>query len=460
MNSLKNNQHDFSQGSISKAITRLALPYIGAQLLNALYNVVDRVFIGHIPGDGRLALTGVGLGFPLIMIVAAFSGLFGTGGAPLCSIARGAGENEKAERIMCNSFTLLIITGIVLPALCIAFMKPLMYAFGASDATYPYAADYMTVYLSGSIFVMIALGMNPYIQSQGFAMISMITVTAGAVLNTALDPLFIYVFKMGVTGAALATIIAQFVSAVWVFRFLTGKKAILRLSLKAMKLDFGIIKKIVSLGVSNFIMSVTNSAVAIVCNSALKRYGGDIYVGVMTVISSVKNIVFMPIQGFTNSAQPVMGFNYGAKQYDRVRQCIKFTICVAFGFATVIWLFMLAFPGTVIKIFNSDPELVRFGKRAVRIYFGLYISLAFQMCGQTTFVALGKSKQAIFFSLLRKVFLVIPLVYLLPGMFGMGVDGVFASEPISEIVGGGACFLTMMLTLWPKLKNMEPGVTG
>lgn len=452
-------QSDFSQGSIPKIVTRLALPCIGAQLLNALYNVVDRMFIGRISGEGRLAITGVGLGFPIIMIISAFAGLFGTGGTPIFSIARGAGEKQKAEKVMGNSFFLLIVTGIVLPVLCLLFLKPMMYAFGASDATYKYAGPYMTIYLIGSIFVMISLGMNQYIQAQGFAKTGMMTVVIGAVINTVLDPIFIFIFKMGVLGAAIATVIAQLASAVWVVIFLTSKKVSIKLTIRSMKPEFAIIKDIVSLGISNFIMAFTNSAVSVVCNKVLYRYGGDLYVGIMTVISSVKNIVFMPVQGFQNAAQPVISFNYGAKKFSRVKESIKFLLLASVICCFIVWVFILVAPGIAIKVFNNDAELLTYGKPAMRVYFLLYVTFAMQMCGQAVFVGLGMSKHAVCFSLLRKVVLVIPLVYLLPHMFGLGVMGVFASEPISELLGGGTCFVVMLLTVLPKLKKEEQALS-
>ena len=281
-------QNDFTQGSISSNIMRLAFPMMAAQLINVLYSVVDRVYIGHLPDASTLALTGLGLTFPIIMIITAFANLFGMGGAPLCSIARGKGDDRRAERIMGNSFAMLLITGVLLMIVCLIFKRPILYAFGASDQTFPYADDYVEIYLCGSLFVMIGLGMNSFINSQGFAKIGMMTVALGAVVNILLDPVFIFIFGLGVRGAALATVLSQLLSALWVLRFLTGKKAIYRLSLKSMKLDFSLIGEISGLGLSGFIMSVTNSAVQIVCNASLQFYGGDIYVGVMTVLNSIR----------------------------------------------------------------------------------------------------------------------------------------------------------------------------
>lgn len=308
-----NNKNNFAQGSISANILSLAIPMTLAQLINVLYNVIDRMYIGHIPNASTLALTGIGLTFPIITMILAFANLFGMGGAPLCSIARGKCDYEKAEKIMGNSFFMLIISGVVLTILFLVFKEPLLYLFGASKNTFPYANSYLTIYLLGSIFVCISLGMNSFINSQGFGRIGMMTVLLGAITNLLLDPLFIFVFNMGVTGAALATVISQLLSTIWVLKFLTSKKAILKLKVSNIKLDISLVKEITSLGMSGFIMSITNGAVQIVCNSTLQTFGGDLYVGIMTVISSIREVITMPVSGLVNGAQPILGFNYGAK---------------------------------------------------------------------------------------------------------------------------------------------------
>ena len=446
-------QNDFTQGSISGNIMRLAFPMMAAQLINVLYSVVDRVYIGHLPDASTLALTGLGLTFPIIMIITAFANLFGMGGAPLCSIARGKGDDRRAERIMGNSFAMLLITGVLLMIVCLIFKRPILYAFGASDQTFPYADDYVEIYLCGSLFVMIGLGMNSFINSQGFAKIGMMTVALGAVVNILLDPVFIFIFGLGVKGAALATVLSQLLSALWVLRFLTGKKAIYRLSLKSMKLDFPLIGEISGLGLSGFIMSVTNSAVQIVCNASLQFYGGDIYVGVMTVLNSIREVLTMPVQGITNGAQPVLGFNYGAGAYGRVRKGIQFTAIIGVAYTFIAWLILMLTPQAFIHIFNSEPKLIRLGVPALYIYFFGFFMMALQFSGQTVFIALGKSKQAIFFSLLRKAIIVIPLTLFLPTVFNLGVNGVFLAEPISNFIGGAACFITMMVTVWSKMKE-------
>ncbi len=453
MPSPTDNRNDFSTGSIPRTITRLAVPMIGAQLINALYSVVDRVYIARIPGVGSLALTGVGVTFPFIMIISAFAQLAGMGGAPLAAIARGEGDRSRAERIMGNSFLLLIIFGAALTVFCLLIKDRALYWFGASGDTFAFANDYLVVYVLGSVFVMIALGMNAFINLQGFARVGMMTVLIGAVLNIALDPLFIFTFGMGVTGAAVATVLSQAVSAAWILFFLIGRRSILRLNLSSMKPDMPVIRRVLGLGMSSFIMNVNDSLVSIVCNASLQRYGGDVYVGVMTVVSSVRQVLTMPLSGFSQASLPVLGFNYGAKRYDRVRAAAKFTLAVCFGFATLVWAIALSVPETLIRVFNDDPALIAAGVPAVRIYFCLFLLMGLQMSAQRCYVSLGKSKQAIFFSLLRKAFIVVPMTLLLPGVFGMGVHGVFWAEPISDFIGPIACAATFMLVEWPKLKQ-------
>nr|WP_243206176.1 MATE family efflux transporter [Neobittarella massiliensis] len=446
-------KNDFSKGKVWKNILNLALPMTLAQLINVLYNVVDRMYIGHIPQASTLALTGLGLTFPIISIITAFANLFGMGGAPLCSIARGKGDHERAETIMGNAFFLLVSVGLGLTALFLLFKKPLLYLFGASSQTFPYADSYLTIYLCGSVFVMVGLGMNSFINSQGFARTGMMTVLLGAVVNIVLDPLFIFVLHMGVQGAALATIIAQFLSAAWVLRFLTGKKAIYRIQKKTMKLQWPLVKEIIALGLSNFCFAITNSLVQIVCNINLQQFGGDLYIGIMTVAGSIREVVSMPINGVTSGAQPVMGYNFGAEKYERVRSSIRFTSVACIVYTTVIWIVLMVFPEPFIHLFNSDPQLIKEGASSLNVYFFGYFMMAFQQAGQSTFVALGKSKQAVFFSLLRKVVIVVPLTILLPRMFGLGVVGVFLAEPISNFVGGAACYVTMLFTVYRPLKG-------
>lgn len=447
--------NDFSKGNISSNIIKLALPMTLAQLINILYNVVDRMYIGRIPDASSLALTGVGVTFPIITIIMAFANLFGMGGSPLCSIERGKGNNEKAEKIMGNSFAMLILTGIIITIICLIIKKPLLYMFGASNSTFTYADNYISIYLIGSVFVMISLGMNSFINAQGFAKIGMMTVLLGAVANIILDPIFIFLFNMGVSGAALATLISQFLSALWVLKFLLSSKSILKLKRKNFILDFNLVLKITYLGFSGFIMALTNSIVQIVCNISLQMYGGDLYVGIMTVINSIREIIMMPVNGITNGSQPVMSFNYGAKKYNRVKSAIKFTSISCIVYTTGIWIILKLFPVFFIRLFNNNPDLLSKGISCMGIYFFGFFMMSFQFAGQATFVALGKSKQAIFFSLLRKIIIVVPLTVLLPKLFNLGIIGVFMAEPISNFIGGIACYSTMMFTVWKSLSDED-----
>lgn len=448
-------KNDFSKGSVVKNILNLAVPMTLAQLINVLYNIVDRIYIGRIPDHATLSLTGIGLSLPMITMVTAFANLFGMGGAPLCSIERGRGNIEEAEKIMGNSFSMMMLFGVLLTAFGLIFKKPLLYAFGASDATWPFADAYITIYMLGSIFVMVGLGMNSFINSQGFGRIGMCTVLLGAAANLVLDPIFIFGLDMGIQGAALATVISQALSAAWILWFLTGKKAILRLKLSCMKPEFKRIKEITALGMSGFTMAITNCTVQVVCNATLQVYGGDLYVGIMTVINSLREVAIMPVHGVTNSAQPVMGFNYGAREYGRVKKAIVFTSVFSIFYTTLAWALLHGFPEFFIRMFNQDPDLIEAGIPALRLYFFGFFMMSLQFAGQAVFVALGKSKQAVFFSIFRKVVIVTPLTLFLPSLLHMGTDGVFIAEPISNFVGGAACFGTMMFTVWRELTRKQ-----
>ena len=448
-------KNDFSKGSVVGNILKLALPMTLAQLINVMYNIVDRIYIGMIPENATLALTGLGLCLPIISIVTAFANLFGMGGAPLCSIERGKGNLEEAEKIMGNSFAMMVVTGIILTALGLAFKRPMLYLFGASDATIPYAESYITIYLMGNLFVMVGLGMNSFINSQGFGTIGMMTVLLGAIANIILDPIFIFIFHMGVQGAALATIISQFLSAAWIVAFLTGKKTILRLKISAFRVEAKRALRIVGLGLSGFTMSLTNSSVQIMYNAMLQKVGGDLYVGIMTVINSVREVISMPVTGVTNSAQPVLGFNYGAGEYKRVRGGIVFMSLCCIIYTTLIWMCVHGFPEFFIRIFNRNGELVEAGIPAMRIYFFGFFMMSLQFAGQAVFVGLGKSKYAVFFSIFRKVIIVIPLIMILPTVFHLGTDGILMAEPVSNFIGGAACFGTMMFTIWPELSGRK-----
>lgn len=452
-------KNDFSRGSIARNILNLAVPMTLAQLVNVLYNIVDRIYIGRIPEHATLSMTGLGLCLPIISIVMAFANLFGSGGAPLCSIERGRGDIDEAERIMGNSFGMMLIVGVILTALGLVLKKPMLYLFGASAETFPYADSYVSVYLIGSVFVMVGLGMNSFINSQGFGRIGMLTVLLGAVSNIILDPIFIFRLGMGVQGAALATVISQFLSAAWILSFLTGKRTILKLRLSCIRPERARVKKIAALGLSGFTMSITNSLVQIVCNATLQSCGGDLYVGVMTVVNSVREVVQLPVQGITNSGQPVMGFNYGAGEYGRVKKAIAFTSAAAICYTTVMWVFIHGFPEFFIRIFNQDADLVRAAVPAMQTYYFGFFLMSLQYSGQAVFVALGKAKRAVFFSIFRKVIIVVPLTLLLPRIAGLGTTGVFMAEPVSNLVGGAACFCTMLATMLPELSK-DPEKSG
>ena len=451
----ENTKNDFSKGSVVKNIVSLALPMTLAQLINILYNIVDRMYIGRIPEHATLSLTGLGLSMPIITVVIAFANLFGMGGAPLCSIARGKGETKGAEKIVGNAFTMLLCTGLLLTIIGLLFKKPLLYAFGASDATFPFADSYLSIYLLGSVFVTVSLGMNSYINAQGFARVGMVTTLIGAVLNIILDPFFIFTLGMGIQGAAIATVISQFASAAWTVRFLTSPKAILRIRVSCMRPCGKTIRDITTLGLSNFMMAITNSIVQVVCNATLSIYGGDLYVGVMTVINSIREIVSMPVSGVTNGSQPVISFNYGADKYDRIKTAIRFMAVSCIVYTTAIWGILHLFPVFFIHIFNTQADLVEAAVPSMQIYYFGFFMMSLQFSGQTVFQALGKAKYAIFFSVLRKVVIVAPLTILLPRWITPAVNGVFLAEPISNFIGGTACFVTMLIVVRKELKMAE-----
>jgi len=443
------NQNDFSQGSVWSNILAQAVPLTVAQLIQLLYNIVDRMYIGHMEGSSSLALTGIGLTFPIVMLVMAFTNLFGQGGAALCSIARGAGDRNRAENIMGNSMTMLLIGSILIMTCCYLWKRPILYAFGASDATYVYADQYLNIYLLGTMFVMVSVGMNNYINSQGFPKIGMLSIVIGAVFNIILDPILIFALHLGIRGAAIATVFSQFVSAVWVMNFLLGRKSILDLNLSRMRLRWTLMKEIMGLGLTGFILQFTNCLVHVVCNATLSIYGGDLYVGINTVLGSIRDIFQLPIQGISSGCQPVLGYNYGAKKYQRVKEGIRFTAFAGIVYTLIAWMLIFFFPEFFIRIFNNDPELIKYGVTAIHIYFFGFFMMAFQFCGQSVFTGLGKAKFAVFFSIFRKVIIVVPLTILLPKW--IGVHGVFIAEPISNAIGGLACFITMYVTVYRKL---------
>ncbi len=442
--------NDFSRGSVKKLILSQAIPLTLAQAVQLLYNIVDRIYIGHLEGTGDLALTGMGITFPVIVIIAAFTNLFGTGGNALFSIARGRGDEKEAEAILGNVFALLAVSSLTLFIFFYLFRRPVLYLFGASDQSIPYAEQYLSIYLFGTPFSMLATGLNGYINAQGFPKTGMLTTVIGAVINIILDPIFIFVMDMGVNGAALATVISQSVSCIWVMRFLLGKTVPIRIRRSTARIQWTRTKKIMTLGTPGFVMQGTNSLVSIVCNNQLQAFGGDLYVGILTVLNSVREVVSLPVMGISNGGQPILSFNYGARKYERVKEGIRFTAILGTIYTLAAWGVVMLIPRQLMGIFSSDPETITVGARMLNIYFFGFFFMSFQFAGQTTFQALGKAKQAIFFSLLRKAFIVVPLTLLLPQL-GFGVNGVFLAEPISNAIGGLACFLTMWLTLYRKL---------
>jgi len=441
---------DFATGSIPGAIMRLAAPMTLAQLINILYSVVDRIYLGHMKGVEHYALTGVGLTMPVISIVMSVAALCGSGGGPLFSIARGKGDDEEAGKIMGNAFALLLVLGVVMTFVVITFRKPILYLFGASDDTYPFAGEYLFIYSLATVFMMITYGMNPLINAQGFGRTGMLTVAIGAIINITLDPIFIFTLDMGIRGAALATAIAQLASSIWVVLFLTGKKTILKLKFKDMRLRAARVRKLLTLGLAGFFMSLTTSMAQIACNVMLQRYGGDLYVGVMAVISSLREVIIMPVMGVQNGSTPVVGYNYGAGKNDRVRKSIAFTASVMIGYSAVIWAALMIFPRTFIGIFSDDAKLIEAAIPALRIYFGLFVFQSLQMSSQGVFVGLGRSKNAIFFSLLRKAIIAAPLTIILPTI-GFGINGVFIAEAVSQLVSGLICGCTMYVVVYKRL---------
>lgn len=436
---------------MARNILSIAVPMTVAQVVNILYSLVDRMYIGHIPGVGHTSLTGMGLTLPLISIVLAFANLGGMGGSPLCSIYRGKGEEGLASAVMGNTLSLLLFFGFAIPLVTIPFLDPILVAFGASDATLPYAKDYIFIYLLGTPFVTVGLGMNPFINSQGFGNKGMLTVMLGAVVNLVLDPILIYGLNLGVKGAAIATIIAQTCSAVWVLSFLTGKKSLLPLHLCHLRPQWDHLRRIITLGLSGFFTSITNSLVQIVCNKVLHIYGGDLYVGVMTIINSLREVTFMLIQGFSSGVQPVLGYNYGAGEKRRVCACIRFAVGVTVGYAALIWLLNMTIPGLLIRIFNNNPDMLQAGVPALRVYFSMFVFMALMISSQSLFVGLGQAKKSIFFSILRKAVINAPLTVLLA--FFWGVNGVFVAEAVSQFVCGFLCFFTMYRTVYRPLSH-------
>ena len=433
---------DLGSGSVGKLLFSLAVPTITSQIVNMLYNLVDRVYIGHmqpVETVGKLALTGVGVCLPIIMVISAFAALMAFGGAPRASIAEGRGDLKESERIMGNSFTMLVAVSVVLTVVFLVFAEPMLRIFGASDNTIGYALNYMRIYALGTIFVQVTLGMNAYITAQGFTVVGMKTVLIGAILNTVLDPIFIFAFGMGVRGAALATILSQAVSAVWVLLFISSKRSNLRLRARNFRVSPKVAGPVLALGLSPFIMQSTESLVQVTFNSSLQNYGGDAYVGAMVIMSSVMQFFMMPIMGLAQGSQPIISFNYGAGNHGRVKQAIKYmtAFCVTFGM--LLWIIMVFFPQLPIRIFTGDPAVIALTSRLMRIFFLGMVVFGFQMSFQQVFIALGQAKVSIFIAMLRKLILLIPLVLILPHFITPQTTGVIIAEPIADITAALTC---------------------
>ena len=451
-------QADLGSGRVGKLLFSLALPTITSQIVNMLYNLVDRVYIGHMqPADtvGKLALTGVGVCLPVIMIISAFAALMAMGGAPRASIQEGRGNTAEAERIMGGCLTLLVVTSLCLTAAFQLLAEPLLLIFGASENTIGYALSYMRIYSLGTLFVQLTLGMNAYITAQGFTTVSMKTVLIGAILNTILDPIFIFGFGLGVRGAALATILSQAVSAVWVMRFLTGGKTKWRVRRENLRPRAAVVLPCLALGLSPFIMQSTESLIAMCFNSSLLKYGGDIAVGAMTVLTSIMQFAMMPLQGLTQGAQPIISYNYGARNAQRVRDAFRVLLRSCLAYSLAMWALVQLFPQVFAKIFNNSPELVEYTAWALRIYMGAAGIFGVQIACQQTFVALGNAKTSLFLAVLRKIILLIPLIYILPQFFADKVFAVFLAEPVADALAVTTTAVMFSMQFRPAMARLE-----
>lgn len=448
---------DLGKEPVGRLLFTLAVPAITSQVVNAFYNMVDRMYIGHIPETGSAALTGVGVCFPVIMLISAFAALMGMGGAPRASIYMGKKDNKTAEKILGNCFMALILTAAVLTVLVLLFMKPLLYLFGASENTIGYAESYLTIYAVGTLFVQITLGMNNFISAQGFSQISMLTVVIGAVTNIVLDPVFIFGFDMGVRGAALATVLSQAVSAVWAVRFLSGKQTVLRLKRENFRIDRKILLPCIALGIAPFAMQSTESVLVLCFNSSLLKYGGDLAVGAMTILSSVMQFAMLPLQGLTQGGQPVISYNYGARNAARVRKafCLQ-TIC-CFTYAAALWISAELFPSLFVAVFTSDPELAGTAQYALRIYLAAMFLMGLQVSCQQSFVAFGNAKKSAFLAIFRKILVLIPLIYILPAIMEDNVRAVFLAEPIADTIAVTTTVTMFALEFRKILREMEEG---
>ena len=442
---------------IGKLLVKLAVPTVVAQLVNMLYNIVDRIYIGHMPGDGSLALTGVGVCLPLIMIISAFAALVASGGAPRASIAMGKGDHDLAEKLLGGCFTLQIVISAILTAVMLIWSRDLLLMFGASENTIGYAADYMRIYAIGTLLVQLTLGMNAFITAQGFATTGMLTVLIGAVANIALDPLFIYGLGMGVRGAALATVISQGLSCVWVICFLRGKKTLLRLKRENLLVSPKLILPCVALGLAAFIMQSSESMISVCFNSSLLRYGGDVAVGAMTILSSVMQFAMLPLQGIAQGAQPISSYNYGARNADRVRQTFRLLLRVCLVYSMVLWAGIMLFPRGFAGIFTPDAELLDFTARALRIYCAMLFLFGIQIACQMTFVSIGNAPCSILVAVLRKFVLLLPLIFLLPSLLPDKVTAVYLAEPVADVIAVTCTALLFSRQFKKALAALEAG---
>lgn len=446
---------DLGKEPIKHLLFTLAVPAITSQVVNALYNMVDRMYIGHIPRAGAEALTGVGVCFPLIMIISAFACLLGMGGAPRASILMGQKDNKGAEKILGNCFSALILVSIALTIIVLVFKHPLLLLFGASSNTIFYAESYMSIYAIGTIFVQLTLGMNAFISAQGFAKISMLTVVIGAVTNIILDPILIFGFHMGVQGAALATILSQALSAVWAVSFLTRGNTILLIRKENMKIVPEILLPCIALGVAPFVMQATESILVLCFNSSLLKYGGDLAVGAMTILSSIMQFAMLPLQGLTQGGQPIISYNYGARNPERVKQAFKLQTIACFSYATLLWLLAELFPGIFVAIFTNDPELAHLSSWALRIYLGCVFLMGLQISCQQSFIAFGNSKVSAFLAIFRKVLVLIPLIYILPSFMQDRVQAVFLAEPIADFIAVSTTVTLFTINFKKMLRGMR-----
>ena len=447
---------NLGEDRIGGLLFKLALPAILAQVINLLYNLVDRMYIGHIAKVGSVALTGLGVTMPFIMCVSAFAALVSMGGAPRASIMMGRGNREEAERILGNCTSMLVIVAVIVTAVSQIWGTDILMLFGASESTLPYAWAYMQIYSIGTIFVQLALGLNAFINAQGFAKTGMLTVVIGAVCNIILDPIFIFGLHMGVRGAALATIISQGISCVWIVRFLLGRQTTLRIRKENLRIRPKTVGPCIALGVAPFIMQFTESVLNICFNTSLLKYGGDVAVGAMTILSSVMQMSMLPIQGLTQGAQPIIGFNYGAKKMDRVKKTFRLLLLSCVTFTAVIWLICMLLPQAFILIFTDQAELIAFTKWAMRIYMAVSLIFGVQISCQQTFIALGNAKTSVFLALLRKVLLLIPLIYILPAFMEDKLMAVFLAEPVADVIAVTTTSILFYRTYWSLGKEKEP----